>query len=125
MQQVRAGPSREDADVLVGTGMDAVEAKRAVHIAHFARLKQAQFATWDSIPAANAILGPARRTNLVVDDFHFQRRSERLNKIELPDRADVFAERGAAEKAIDDKSQYEVTDGNPSGPPRAVPETER
>ncbi len=48
-----------------------------------------------------------------------------MNEIELSDRADVFAERGPAEEAVDHKRGDEVGDGDPGRDPRAVPEGKR
>ena len=61
---------------------------------------------WSSHPgmlisAADAVLGPARRTDVRVAHLDFQRRDQRLHEVELADRADVLAEGCAAKEAVD------------------------
>ena len=67
----------------------------------------------------------ASRADGRLADRHFQRRDERLHEVELPDRADVLAERRVAEKAVDDECRHEVADRDPGREPRAVPQRER
>ena len=98
MPEVAAGRLGQHADIVVGAGVDTVEAKGAVHVARLAGLEQVQFAAGNPVPAADAILGPARRADLRVSDLHFQRRNQRLHEVELADGADVLAKRGARKK---------------------------
>ena len=56
---------------------------------------------------------------------HLERRDERAHEMELPDRADVLAEAGAAEQRVDDEGADEIGDDDPGGPERAVPQRER
>ena len=75
-----------------------------------------------SVSAADAVLGPARSADVGVAHLDFQRRNQRLHEVELADRADILAEGGAAKEAVDDEGSREVGQGDPGGPPRAVPE---
>src|SRR5262249_4212275 len=88
-------------------------------------LEQVQFAAGDSVPAEDAIPGPARRADPRVAGPHHQRRHQRLHEVELADGAEVFAEGGAAEETVDNKGQGEVTQRQPRRPPRARPQTSR
>src|SRR5439155_16162235 len=110
------------ANVVVWASMDAVQARGAVHVARLARHEQVQLAAGDTVTAANAVLGPARRTDGRVARLDLQRRGQRLHKVELADRTDVLAERSAAEEAIDHERGREVGEDDPGRPPRAVPQ---
>src|SRR5262249_25050848 len=111
-------------------GTDAIEAKRAIHVARLARQKQMQLAagqwgcggvTW---PAANAIFRLASRTDRGVARFNLPGRHERLHEVELADRTDVLAKRSAPEKPVDNKRPNKIADDDPRGQPRAVPQGE-
>ena len=99
------GRHGKDADVVVRTGVDAVEAERAVHVARLPRLEQVQLAAGNAVAAADAVLGPARRADVRVAHLDFQRRDQRLHEVELADRADILAEGGAAKEAVDRRRQ--------------------
>ena len=120
-----AGHDGEDADVVVRAGVDAVEAERAIQVALLARLEEMQLAAGDGVAAANALFGRARCADGRLADLDFQRRDQRLHEVELADRADVFAERRAAEEAVDDERRDEIADRDPGRQPGAVPERER
>src|SRR5205823_2544104 len=123
--QLRRGETGDQPDVVVRARVDAIEAGGAVHVARLARQEQLQLAAGDAVAAADAILRPARRANGRVPRLDFQRRGQRLHEIELTDRADVLAEGGAAEQAVDDEGRGEVTQGEACRPPRPVPEVQR
>ena len=115
----------QDADVVMGAGVDAVEAKGAVHIACLPWLEQVQFAAGNAVSAADAVLGLALRTCVWVEDLYFQWRHQRLHEIKLADRTDILTKRGAAKETVDDKGCAEVADRNPRSPPGTVPEGKR
>ena len=125
LQRSLPGRAGQDSNVLVGTGMNAVEAERAVHVARLPRLKQLHVAAGDLIPAANAVVSPACCADVGVSDLDFERRDQRLHEVELADRANIFAEAGPAKEAVDDKGRDEVAEGNPRGPAWAIPESKR
>src|SRR5688500_15626045 len=102
--------------------MDTVKAGGAVHVARLAGRVQVQLTAGDAVPAADAVLGPAPRTDLRVAHLDLQRRGQRLHEVELPDRADVLAEGRATEEAVDGEGGREVPQEDPGRPPRAVPQ---
>ena len=57
--------------------------------------------------------------------FDLQRRDQRLDEVELADGAEVLAEGGAAEEAVDRRRPRRSSRRDPGRPPRAVPEGER
>src|ERR1700741_5514201 len=61
-------------------------------------------------------------TNVQIAGFYLERRNQRLHKVKLADRADILAETGAAEKAIDDNGCHKISDDNPSGQPGTIPQ---
>ncbi len=71
--QLRPGHNRHHADVVVRTRVDAVEAKRAVHVARFPRLVETQLATGNFVTAADAVLGRARNADRQVAHLDLQR----------------------------------------------------
>ena len=71
--QCLPGRHGKDADVVMRTGVDTVEAKRAVHVARLPRLVQVQLASGNVISAADAVLGLARRADDRVAHLDFQR----------------------------------------------------
>src|SRR5262249_3357588 len=108
----------DNADIVLRAGMDAIQAESAIHVARLLRLEQSEFASRDSVPAADTILRSARRADLGIDDAYFKRRNQRLHKVELTNRAEVFAKDRAAKKTVDHKRQSEVSHRKPCGPPR-------
>ena len=125
LQRSLPGRSGQDADVFVGTGMNAVEAERTVHVARLPRLKQLHLTAGDIIPAADAVVSPACRADSRISDLHFERRDKRLHEVELADRANIFAEAGPTKEPVDDKGRHEVAQGDPRGPAWAIPESKR
>src|SRR5262249_60155899 len=109
--QPRRGEAGDQPDVVVRAGVDAIEAGGAVHVARLARQEQVQLAAGDAVAAADAVLRPARRADGRVPRLDLQRRGQRLHEIELADRAEVLAEGGAAEQAVDDEGRGEVAQG--------------
>ena len=51
----------------------------------------------------------AGRAHVRFAHLDLQRRDQRLHEIELTDRADIFAERRAAKKTVDDEGSREIT----------------
>ena len=131
--QLGRGETGDQPDVLVRAGVDAIEAGGAVHVARLARQEQVQLAAGDAVAAADAILRLARRAHGWVTRLDLQRRDQRLHEIELADRADVFAEGGAAEQAVDDEGRREIaqrrampsTPAGPRGPAPRMPTRKR
>src|SRR5262245_50956377 len=101
--------------------MHTIEASSAVHVARLARQKQLQLAAGDAVAATNAVLRPAGGTNGRVARLDLQRRGQRLDEVELADRAEVLAEGGAAEQAVEDEGRDEVAEREASRPPWPVP----
>src|SRR6267154_4229215 len=99
-------------------GLNAVETKRAVHIASLARLKEGKFATTLNhhqtrrrFPAtANAILSRAANANALLPYLHLERRNCRRYEIELPDGTNELAEGGMLEQAVNYQSAQKVSD---------------
>ena len=103
-------------------GLHAIEAKRAVHVAGFSRLKELKLATALLVVALDAIMRLARGTNIRLPDPDLHGRHQRRDEIELPDRADVFAKTRVLEKSIHQHSAGKIKDDDPGRPPGTVPE---
>ena len=108
--------------------MDAVEAKRAIHVANLARLKQRQLTAANHHQlrgrlglSANAVLGVAGDADVRFANLHFERRKRRGHKVKLSDRTNEFAERGMLEKPVDHEHGQEVGDDQPGRPPGRRP----
>src|SRR5690606_15393519 len=124
--------ARNDPDVVMGTGLDAVQAEGAVHVAGLALLEEVelaavldQAAALGIAPAADAVLGQAVLADVVAAHLDFEGRGQRVDEVELADRADVLAEGRALEEAVDDEGGREVGQRHPGGQPGALPEVER
>src|SRR5262245_25834228 len=106
-------------------GVNAVQAESAIQITRLLRLEESQFAASPRVIAADAVVCRAIAADVGIANLHFERRDERLPKVELTDRADVFAEARAPEQPVNDERRGEIADDDPRRPPRAVPKTER
>ena len=75
---------RENADVVVRAGVDAVEAEGAVHVARLAGLVQVQLAAGDVVSAADAVFGLTGRTHARVAHLDFQGETNDCTKLNWP-----------------------------------------
>ena len=103
--------------------MHTVEAKCAVEVARFLRLKKFHVTSAPLWSPSDAIFGVARVTNIPVAHGDLKWREDRLNKIKLADWADVFAECRVAKQTIYGKGRDKISDHNPGSPPRGVPQS--
>src|SRR5690242_20393069 len=99
-------------------GMDAIETEGTIEVAGLAWREQVQFAAGDAVAAAQTILAAARGAHPRIADLHLQWRHQRLHKVELADRTEIFAERRAAEPTVDDEGADEVAQREARRPPR-------
>src|SRR5262245_12314825 len=110
-RQLAGGQTADDPHIVVGTGVNAVQAEGAIHIAYLPRLKESQFTSSLNHfqvrrllpPSTNTILRPAIRAYVQIPNFYFQRGYGRSDKVELPDRANELAECGMFEYSIDNQ----------------------
>src|SRR5262249_15182980 len=107
------------------TGVNAVQAESAIHATRLLRLEERQLAAALGVVAADAVVGRAGPADVRIANLHLKRRDERVNKVELTDGADVFAEARAPEQAVNQERCDEISNHNPCRPPRAVPQAER
>jgi hypothetical protein len=113
-------------------GVDAVHTECAVHVAHFAGLKEGQFAATDRdqvrdrlASAADAVFGMAGHADILFPHFYLERRKRGCDKVELSDGANEFAERSMLEKTIDHQHGDKIRDDQPRGPPGRGPKIEQ
>src|SRR5450432_870463 len=130
-QQLAAGQSTQNTNVVVRTGMDAVQTKCAVHVADLPRLKQRQLAATDDdqirrwfTAASDAILGMATGAHILITYLYFQGRKCRRNKIELTYRTHELAKRSVLEESVHHQHGDEVGKDQPGCPPRRRPQIE-
>src|SRR5262249_16729741 len=95
------------------------------HVARLARQEQVQLAAGDTVTATDAIPGPARRADGRVARLDLQWRDQRLHEVELTDRAQGLAERGATEQTVCDECRDEVAESEAGRPKRPVPKVQR
>jgi hypothetical protein len=93
---------------LLRTSLYTIEAKGAIEIPEFLRLKQIQLASSVPIVAPNAIMRGARPAHGGFAHLHLQWRHESMNEVELADRTNVLAEAGALEDAVDRESRCKI-----------------
>ena len=113
--------------------MHAVEAERAIQVADLAWQEQAELAAslhdlqrvHVALPPLDAVVGPALVARPGVADLQLRRRYRRCHEVELTDRADVLAERRALEQQIHDQREREVTQDDPRGRGRPLPDGEQ
>src|SRR5262252_4508532 len=105
-------------------GVNAIQAESAIQVTRLLRLEESQFASAPRVGAADAIVSRAGAADVHIANLHFERRNERLSKVELADWTNVFAEACAPKQSVNDKRCDEIADGNPRSPPGAVPQTE-
>ena len=112
--------------------MHAVQAECTVEITDLPRLKQGQLASAlddrqlagevcasrRRVSTTNAIFRAATGARVWIANGNLQRRYRRTEKVELPDRADVFAERSASKQRIDRQGGHEVSHDQCADPPR-------
>ena len=124
--QFLAGRSGKNADVLVRTGVNTVQAERAIHVARLPRLVQvaARIRECHRRRGCNPWCGTSC-TRSGVANLYFQRRNQRLHEIELADRTDILAEGCTAKETVDHESSRKIGQNEPGRPPRAVPESKR
>src|SRR5262245_53747510 len=101
-------------------GVNAIQAESAIQVTRLLRLEESQLASAPRAGAADAVVGRAGSADVRIANLNFERRNERLRKVELADGANVFAEACAPKQSVDDKRRGEITDDNPRRPPRAV-----
>ena len=118
-----SGHRGKDADVVLGASVNAIEAKRAVHVARLPGLKKQKLAAGNVITTTYAVLGLARVACAGVAYADMHGAHQRLHEIELADRADILAERRTSKKAINHEGRRKVSQDNPGGPPRTIPES--
>src|SRR5262245_42128565 len=114
------------------TGVNAIQAKCAIHIAHFLWLKESEFTpSLDHYrfcrrgpSSANTILCPAACANLLISHSDFQRRDCRSDEVELADRANELAKRSVFEYPIHKENPYEIAEYQPGRPPGRAPKIE-
>ena len=71
--QVMARANRNDSDILVGTCLDAIKAKRAIHVSRFSRLKKLELAAALRRISLDAVERSARGTDIRMPDLHLKR----------------------------------------------------
>ena len=123
-KDIRARRDRHQADVVVRARTNAIEAKCAVNVPGFAREIKFRLATALMTVAAQTIMCLASGANVRLADFHFEWRNQGGHKLELTNRADVFAEACAAEERINGESRQKIVDDQPSRPDRLIPKAE-
>src|SRR5690606_19143799 len=102
--QLRPGEARGDRDVVVRTGVHAVQAEGAVRVADLERLEERQLTPplndlTGGVPAPpDAVVRGAGRADVGIRYGDLQRRHHRRGKVVLPERADVLAEGSVAEE---------------------------
>ncbi len=109
-EQIHARRDRYHADVVVRAGADAIEAKRAVQVAGFAREVELHFAAAVMIVSTQTIMSLATGANARFADLDFERRNQRGDKLELANGTNVFAEASAAEERINSEGGEEIVD---------------
>ena len=119
--EIFAGNHCNQADVIVRTRMYTVHTERAVHVAFLFRLKEFQFTASLLGSSSDAIKGLATAANIRLSDFHLERRKQRLNKMELADRTNVFAKASTLKKSIDQNGRQEIRENDPGSQPWTVP----
>src|SRR2546422_8259935 len=102
-------------------GAHAIEAKRAVKVSRFARQKEVHFATALTFVSAQTVMCFAAGTNIRLANFDFERRDQRRHKLELTDRANIFAEACAAEQGVNNKRYEKIIYDQPRRPDWLVP----
>ena len=131
--QLLARHPKDDAGVVVRAGLHAVEAEGALEIADLQRDEQPELAaalddlTGDDgvTTALDAVHRRARTADRTIARAEFQRRERRGDEVELANRADVLAERGAGEGRVDEQRGGEIADHQPGGCRRQRPQIEQ
>ena len=121
---IHARGNRQQADIVVRASTNAIEAKRAVEVAGLTWQIKIRLAASMKRISAQTIVGFAVGANRRLPDFNFEGRNQRRHKLELTNRADVFAEARAAEERINGESRQEIVDDQPSRPDRLIPKAE-
>jgi hypothetical protein len=110
--------------------LHAIETEGAIEVADFDRQKQSEFASalrdGRSVASSlDAVDGAARATRVWFDYAQFHWRRRRRHKIELPNRAQVLAERCAGKQQVDGRRRREVSQHEPRGCARKGPQVEK
>ena len=106
----------------MGAGLDAVHAKSAVHISGFLRHIELQLAATLLLISCDAIVGSATLASCLAARLKGEGRKQRTCEIELPQRAKILAEAGAAKKRIDYEGGGKVGNQQPGGARGVVPD---
>ena len=120
--QFAARRRHQQPHVVLWTRPHACQAERAVEVASLGRLQQIERAARQFAASVQTIFRLAGHADARLAHADFQRREERVDKVELSDRANVFAKRAVAKQAIDRERRHEVADRQPCGPCRPVPQ---
>src|SRR5262249_39173479 len=89
-RKIASRSSDEDTDIVVGAGLDAVQTERAIHVPGFPGKEELKLAAAVNGIAAQTIVRRAGGTGFRPADSYLQRRYQRADEVELPDRADIL-----------------------------------
>ena len=106
----------------MGASLDAIHAQRAVHVAGLLWHIELQLAAALLLISGNAVMGGATIAGCLAARLEGEGRKQRTSEIELPQRANIFAEAGSAKEGVHQEGRGEVGDQKPRGALGMVPE---